>query len=173
MSEDKKKSVFDELDKMNPSAATDVYLDDDDNEEQANVTAGPTEEELEWLKLAPKTMKDLEDAYKRESKAFLSLLASTELPDQTKVLWSQTYDNILQDRKDAYIAWLDLYKQVHGHPDRHAVHGDHVNKYLERREKANAQLLKLAELAHNIKEREEIAKLPTAANLYQKHKIAK
>jgi hypothetical protein len=53
------------------------------------------------------------------------------------------------------LAFGDLYKDVHMEPAQHAIHGNTLAKYLERMEKSNAQLIKLAELIDEAAEAEE------------------
>ncbi len=54
---------------------------------------------------------------------------------------------------------------VHGKPEMHTMHGDHIAKYMERMEKSNAQLLKLAELVQKLKESDD-NKVPTGNSLF-------
>lgn len=74
----------------------------------------------------------------------LETLAPTE--DKQKALWRQIYENAITDRMNAYIIWIDLYKEVANKPSEHAIHGQNLSRYLERMSKANDQLLKLVEL---------------------------
>lgn len=88
---------------------------------------------------------------------FNSLLAGIDSVDpKLKALWSQIYENAAVDRRNAMIVWSDLYVNMIGNVDMHAIHGDKIAKYMERAEKANAQLLKLADLVHKAKEQEEV-----------------
>jgi hypothetical protein len=64
--------------------------------------------------------------------------------------------------------WTDLYLTVHGNPEQHVIHGDHLSKYMERMEKANTQLLKLAELVHKAKDRQEADELPRGNSLFDR-----
>lgn len=82
----------------------------------------------------------------------LSTLSSTE--DKQKSLWRQIYENANTDRMNAYIVWIDLYKEVQGKPSDHAIHGQNLSRYMERMAKANDQLIKLAELVGNAKKKD-------------------
>ena len=104
----------------------------------------------------PPHPRELDLEMKRNVTEFKSLLDSIQTTDgKVKALWRQTYENASTDRKNAYIAFADLYMQVHGNADRHAIHGLTLSKYLERMEKSNTQLLKLVELIDKAKKRDE------------------
>jgi hypothetical protein len=96
----------------------------------------------------------------------LDSLASVD--DRVKLLWKQIYENALTDRRNAYMVWSDLYMAVHGNPEQHVIHGDHLSKYMERMEKANTQVLKLAELVYKAKDKQELEELPTGTSLYDR-----
>jgi len=84
---------------------------------------------------------------------FVALLDGiSSLDSKMKALWRQIYENAVTDRKHANIAYVDLYINCHSKPDMHAIHGPNLAKYLERMEKANGQLLKLAELVDKAKD---------------------
>jgi hypothetical protein len=103
---------------------------------------GPTPAELS--KKATQQMND-----------FSSLLDSlNKLKDKKKRLWQLIFENAVTDRKNAYVAFVDLYSQVHSSHEKHAIHGQNLSKYLERMGKATDQLLKLAELVAAAEEKE-------------------
>lgn len=78
---------------------------------------------------------------------FTALLDSiSSIEEKTKSLWRDIYENSVQDRKNAYLMWADLYLHVHSNPNEHAIHGQNLSKYMERMSKANDQILKLAYL---------------------------
>jgi len=114
-----------------------------------------------------KTIRDTEEDLNEFSVLLDSL---TTIDEKLRMLWKQIYRNSLEDRRNAHIIWLDLYTIVLGNPEQHVIHGDHLSKYLERMEKANAQLLKLAELVYKAKEKQEADELPTTGNLFQQLK---
>lgn len=102
---------------------------------------------------------------------FSDLLDSiTTVDEKLKLLWKQIYENALIDRRNAYIIWTDLYLQVHGNAEQHVIHGDHLSKYMERMEKANTQLLKLAELVYKAKDKQEAEELPASGELFNRLK---
>ena len=63
-----------------------------------------------------------------------------------KMLWKQIFENAIVDRRNAFIMFNNLYLEVHGNADQHALHGQNLTKYLERMSKANEQIIKLSEL---------------------------
>lgn len=102
---------------------------------------------------------------------FVELLDSiTTIDDRLKLLWKQIYENALIDRRNAYMIWTDLYLTVHGNPEQHVIHGDHLSKYMERMEKANTQLLKLAELVYKAKDKQEAEEIPDSRSLFERIK---
>jgi len=113
------------------------------------------------LELVRKTEKELS--------TFSELLDSlVGVDERVKLLWKQIYENALTDRRNAYMVWSDLYMAVHGNPEQHVIHGDHLSKYMERMEKANTQVLKLAELVYKAKDKQEQEELPLGASLYDR-----
>lgn len=93
------------------------------------------------------TMAELDAKIENEVKGFsdlLNTLSSTE--DRKKALWKQIYEFALVDRKNAFVLFGDLYNMVQNNGTEHAIHGATLSKYMERMQKANEQLIKLAEL---------------------------
>jgi hypothetical protein len=87
--------------------------------------------------------KDLKD----KIDSFTGLLDEiNSITDKKKELWKEIFQNALIDRENAYILVQDLMKLVEGDESRHAIHSQGLNKYLERMQAANSQLLRLAEL---------------------------
>jgi hypothetical protein len=116
-----------------------------------------------------KTGKELTKKVEEDLATFSDLLNSLDTVDERlKLLWKQIYENALVDRRNAYVIWTDLFMAVHGNPEQHVIHGDHLAKYMERMEKANVQLLKLAELVHKAKDRQEAESLPSGGALFDK-----
>jgi len=102
---------------------------------------------------------------------FVELLDSiTTIDERLKLLWKQIYENALIDRRNAYMIWTDLYLTVHGNPEQHVIHGDHLSKYMERMEKANTQLLKLAELVYKAKDKQEAEEIPDSRAIFDRIK---
>jgi hypothetical protein len=113
------------------------------------------------LGIMKKSKEDLEN--------FSALLDSlVNIDEKLKMLWKQIYENALTDRRNAYIIWTDLYIVVQGNAENHVIHGDHLAKYMERMEKANTQLLKLAELVHKAKDKQDAEDLPTGNDLFDR-----
>jgi hypothetical protein len=61
-------------------------------------------------------------------------------------IWSEIYDNSNQDREKASMLITNLWKEITTDPEKHALYGTTISKYLERMSKSNDQLIKLAEL---------------------------
>lgn len=128
------------------------------NDQLAEDMIGSTDVGKELIK---KTQKDLD--------TFSDLLDSLDSVDERlKILWKQIYENSLVDRRNAYVVWTDLFMAVHGNPEQHVIHGDHLAKYMERMEKANVQLLKLAELVYKAKDKQEAESLPSGGALFDR-----
>ena len=66
--------------------------------------------------------------------------------DKKKLLWKQIYENALVDRQNAYMLFTDAYTVMQSSSSEHTTLGTVMAKYLERMNKANDQILKLAEL---------------------------
>jgi hypothetical protein len=82
--------------------------------------------------------------------ALLDTLSSLET--KRKSLWKQIYENAVQDRILATVLFGDLYLQMAKDSDTHILNGPIIAKYMERLEKSNAQLIKLAELVEKASE---------------------
>lgn len=91
---------------------------------------------------------DLSDKDKKDIQEFDNMLndLSTVVDSKLKNMWRLTFQNALTDRRNSYVAYIDLYLKVHGNEDMHGLHGLTLTKYLERMEKSNAQILKITEL---------------------------
>ena len=113
---------------------------------------------------------ELEKWAQQSMKDFSSLLESIEGIDmKLKTLWKQIYDNAITDRKNAYLVWTDLYINVHGDEEAHFKHGATITKYMERMEKANEQILKLAALVDKAKIKTDEEDMPTADDIFSKN----
>ncbi len=91
----------------------------------------------------------LQDLKKVEKKAekFEEILEKIEHADnKKKLLWKEIYGNALLDRQNAHILFVEAYTTMSQGTTEHATLGSTLTKYLERMNKANDQLLKLAEL---------------------------
>lgn len=86
----------------------------------------------------------------QDCQSFEELLLNLKVDSKIKSLWKQIYLNAISDRTNAMVAYTDLYIKCHGEPDMHAIHGQNLSKYLERMEKSNAQLIKLAEMIEKV-----------------------
>jgi hypothetical protein len=78
---------------------------------------------------------------------FGDLLTSIDsLDDNKRKLWKEIYENSISDRQNSYAMFTRLVRIVSDKSTEHAVHGKTVATYIERMQKANDQLIKLAEL---------------------------
>ena len=74
----------------------------------------------------------------------LSELVSSE--DKKKLLWKEIYENANLDRQNAHVLFVEAYTQMRTGLAEHVAIGSTLSKYLERMNKSNEQLLKLAEI---------------------------
>ncbi len=89
---------------------------------------------------------------------FSDLLDSIEATvDKKKLLWKEIYENAVIDRMNAFMLFTDVYTTMSGGANDHVQLGAIMAKYLERMNKGNEQLLKLADLI--AKEEEKAAKI--------------
>ena len=65
---------------------------------------------------------------------------------QKKHLWKEIYENAVTDRENASMLFTDAYTQMQSGTAEHISLGSTMSKYLERMNKSNDQILKLAEL---------------------------
>ena len=87
------------------------------------------------------------DDVSRKTEQFGALLESIEnLEDKKKHLWREIYENAIVDRMNAYMLFTDVYSTMTGDKADHVTLGPMMAKYIERMNKANDQLLKLADL---------------------------
>ncbi len=75
-----------------------------------------------------------------------------EADNKNKILWLEIYENAVTDRENAYILFYEAYSQMAKSAAEHIATGPVLNKYLERMNKANDQLIKLAELISKAEE---------------------
>ena len=78
---------------------------------------------------------------------FSDLLQQLEsMEDKRKMLWVEIYENAVTDRENAALLFTDAYIQMQSGTAEHISLGSTMSKYLERMNKANDQILRLAEL---------------------------
>ena len=87
------------------------------------------------------------DEIKKKIGAFEDLLDSIEnIEGKKKQLWKEIYENAFVDRMNAYMLFTDAFTSLSGSTADHVQVGNQLAKYIERMNKANDQLIKLAEL---------------------------
>ena len=98
------------------------------------------------------------DDVAKKTEQFGEMIASIEaLEDKKKFLWKEIYENAIVDRMNAYMLFTDVYGSMSGDKADHVTLGPMMAKYIERMNKANDQLLKLADLI--AKEEEKAAQI--------------
>ena len=70
-------------------------------------------------------------------------------------IWNEIYQNAFQDREKASMLVTNLWKEITADPEKHALYGSTMTKYLERMAKSNDQLVKLAELMSKVDDEKE------------------
>ena len=76
----------------------------------------------------------------------MSSESSSNDPKSKEEIWTEIYQNAFQDREKASMLVTNLWKEITADPEKHALYGSTMSKYLERMAKSNDQLVKLAEL---------------------------
>lgn len=97
---------------------------------------------------------DLTQKHKKQQEkidAFSELLEDlVNTTDKKKMLWKEIYENSLRDRVNAEILFNEAYTTMQA--NEHVTIGPILTKYLERMNRSNEQLLKLAELVSKAEE---------------------
>ena len=126
------------------------------------------------IKFQYQSVEEISEESSKMKNNFCALVDNIDTLDpKIKVLWKEIYRNAVDDRSKAFLAWADLYKSMDGKSDEHFKNGQILSKYLERLEKSNAQLLKLAELVNQFvineskNDEEEEEKVPSADEIYK------
>lgn len=87
------------------------------------------------------------DDVKKRVDTFSQVLEKIEHADAKKrILWKEIYENAMLDRQNAHILFVEAYTTMSQGTTEHATLGATLSKYLERMNKANDQLIRLAEL---------------------------
>ncbi len=87
------------------------------------------------------------DDLKKKINDFANVLQKIEHADaKKKILWKEIYENAVMDRQNAHILFVEAYTTMATGTTEHATLGSTLSKYLERMNKANDQMIKLAEL---------------------------
>ena len=87
------------------------------------------------------------DEAKKKIEEFGDVLDKIEHADSKKrLLWKEIYQNAIMDRQNAHILFVEAYTTMSQGTTEHATLGSTLTKYLERMNKSNDQLLKLAEV---------------------------
>ncbi len=101
-----------------------------------------------------------------KTKQFSELLKSIESTnDKKKMLWKEIYENAINDRVNAFMLFTGIYTSMGNSTADHISVGPTLAKYLERMNKSNDQLIKLAEL---IAKEEQIASTVDPDDIFNK-----
>tara|TARA_B100000212_G_C27369149_1_gene531744 strand:- start:910 stop:1278 length:369 start_codon:yes stop_codon:yes gene_type:complete len=91
-------------------------------------------------------LQDFEELKKKVGN-FAEVLEKIEHADaKKKILWKEIYENAMLDRQNAHVLFVEAYTTMSQGTTEHATLGSTLSKYLERMNKANDQLIKLAEI---------------------------
>ena len=87
------------------------------------------------------------DELEKKVKDFSEVLQKIEHADaKKKILWKEIYENAVLERQNAHVLFVEAYTTMSQGTTEHATLGSTLTKYLERMNKSNDQLLKLAEI---------------------------
>lgn len=94
------------------------------------------------------------DDVRQKVEDFSDLINSIEnIESKKKQLWKEIYENAFIDRMNAYMLFTDCFTSLSGSTADHVQVGAQLAKYIERMNKANDQLIKLAEIIAKEEER--------------------
>ena len=100
---------------------------------------------------------DRRKAAEKKVEQFADLLSTIEsAEDKKKMLWKEIYENAVTDRENASMLFTDAYTQMQSGTAEHISLGSTMSKYLERMNKSNDQILRLAELIAKEQEKDSI-----------------
>jgi hypothetical protein len=88
-------------------------------------------------------LKKIEEKTKKFEEMLSELIS---IDDKKKLLWKEIYENSNMDRQNAYVLFVEAYTQMRTGTAEHVAIGSTLSKYLERMNKSNEQLIKLAEI---------------------------
>tara|TARA_A100001015_G_scaffold222251_1_gene250279 strand:- start:2849 stop:3214 length:366 start_codon:yes stop_codon:yes gene_type:complete len=91
------------------------------------------------------------DSKAKEFSDLLDSIQSTD--DKKKMLWREIYGNAITDRMNAHMLFTSIYTSMGNSTGDQVAVSPALTKYLERMNKSNDQLLKLAELIAKEEER--------------------
>jgi hypothetical protein len=120
--------------------------------EKATKAFGTETKIMQVKELDPETESIIENKRKAmdidsKMKNFAEILTSLDsLDTKKKILWREIYENACTDRLNAYIMFTDVYMKLGEDSKEHITLGPMIAKYIERMNKANDQLIKLADL---------------------------
>jgi flagellar biosynthesis chaperone FliJ len=77
------------------------------------------------------------------------------IDDKMRRLWREIYENAISDRQNSYVMFTKLVKITGDKSTEHAVHGKGLATYIERMQKSNEQLLRLADLIAQAKKKDD------------------
>lgn len=98
--------------------------------------------------MQPTDIVDIPDInIEKKIKDFSELVSKIDsIDDKRRALWKEIYEHAITDRQNAYAMFVKLVQIMQDKSTEFAVHARSASSFIERMEKANDQLLKLADL---------------------------
>ena len=96
-----------------------------------------------------------QESLSKKVEQFSDLLDELQSTDEKrKLLWKEIYENAVSDRERASMLFTDAWARMSTGSAEHVTLGGTLTKYLERMNKSNEQILRLAELISKVEDRE-------------------
>ena len=96
-----------------------------------------------------------QDELSRKIEQFSDMLDELQTTDEKrKLLWREIYENAVSDRERASMLFTDAWSRMTTGSAEHVTLGPTLTKYLERMNKSNEQILRLAELISKSEDKE-------------------
>lgn len=96
-----------------------------------------------------------QDELSKKIEQFSDMLDELQTTDEKrKLLWREIYENAVSDRERASMLFTDAWSRMTSGSAEHVTLGPTLTKYLERMNKSNEQILRLAELISKSEDKE-------------------
>ena len=96
-----------------------------------------------------------QDELSKKIEQFSDMLDELQTTDEKrKLLWREIYENAVSDRERASMLFTDAWSRMTTGSAEHVTLGPTLTKYLERMNKSNEQILRLAELISKSEDKE-------------------
>lgn len=138
---------------MNKAEVIITDLSNEEFEETETAVEDKAEKAMNFLaNVEDELSSDVAAQVKNGLQDFTLLLTDLKLDPKLASLWKLIYSNAMTDRKHALALWLDLYVKTYENEEKHFQNGQTLHRYMDIMNKANQQLIKLAELVDRAKE---------------------